>query len=199
MTTTKNGNLTFFYDTETTGLPKWKVPSEDPSQPHILQLGAILANTDTKEVVAELDVLVKPDGWVVPEEITELTGITHERALAEGIPEKEAVAEFLAMRASFERVAHNKTFDQRMIRIALKRFGFGDEAMDKWAQKEDHHCTMLKAKPIMKIGPKGRFGHKNPKLSEAYEHFIGKTLENAHTAMADARACMEIYFAMLEG
>lgn len=187
-----------FYDTETTGLPDWKSPSGSDSQPHIVQLGAILCDLDSREVIEELDVIIKPDGWEIPEETIEVHGITNERALNEGIPEQETIERFLKLRGQAHRVAHNRTFDQRIIRIALKRF-FTEEDQEIWAEKEDHECTMLMAKPIMQLPPKGHYGYKNPKLEQAYEHFTGKELQNAHTAMADARACMEIYFAILDG
>jgi DNA polymerase-3 subunit epsilon len=187
-----------FYDTETTGLPDWKSPSGSENQPHIVQLGAILCDMESREIQQELDVIIKPDGWEIPDDTIEVHGITNERAMEEGIPELEAVERFLEMRGQHHRVAHNRTFDQRIIRIALKRY-YSEDEQDVWAEKDDHECTMLMAKPIMKLQPKGRYGYKNPRLEQAYEYFTGKELQNAHTAMADARACMEIYFAILDG
>lgn len=183
-----------FYDSETTGLPDWKSPSESETQPHIVQLGAILANVETREVIEKLDVIIKPDGWVIPDEVSNVHGITTEHALEVGIPESEALQLFTTLWAGCMRVAHNKTFDQRIIRIAMKRFK--PSMVDVWSDKDSHLCTMQMAKPVMQMEPKGRYGYKPPKLSEAYEHFTGKSLENAHTAMADAQACMEIYWAL---
>lgn len=177
-----------FYDTETTDLPNWKVPSDDASQPHIVQIGAIVCNAETREIIKEIDVMIKPDGWEIPDEVAAIHGITTAIALEKGIPETEAI-KMLLDECSGERVAHNRTFDQRIIRIGLKRFGFTNELMDSWAEKDNHHDTMLLAKPIMKLG-------KNPKLEEAYEHFTNKKLENSHSAISDARACMELYWAI---
>lgn len=178
-----------FYDTETTGLPDWKVPSDSEVQPHIVQLGALLVNADTKEVIEEMDVIVRPDGWIIPQEMTDIHGISQERALEEGIPEKEALELFIAMCGDNPLAAHNRTFDKRIIRIATKRYC--DEAVQEaWADnKERHVCTMIDAKKVMGL-------KKNPTLAEAYEHFTEKKLEGAHNAMVDAKACMEIYFTM---
>lgn len=180
-------NLGFFYDTETTGLPVWKEPSESEAQPHLVQLGAVLADLDTKKIISSLDLIIKPDGWSIPEEVSAIHGITTEYALEVGVPEAQALEMFLAMRGDALRIAYNKTFDQRIIRIAAKRFST-EEAQDKWAEKEDHACSMRMAQSII--------GGKNPKLAVAYEHFTGKELENAHSAMADTLASMEVYFAV---
>lgn len=177
------------YDTETTGIPNWKVPSDSPEQPHLVQLAATLVNVDTREVVDSMDVIIKPDGWEIPEETIAIHGITMEQAEKEGIPEQEALEMLLAMRGDHERVAYNKTFDQRIIRIACKRY-LSEEAIDKWAVKEDHHCSMRMAKAVI--------GGKQPKLVEAYKHFKGVDMEGNHNAMADTNASTEVYFGCLD-
>lgn len=183
-----------FFDTETTGLPDWKTPSGGENQPHIVELAAILANVETKKIVSTLDVIVKPDGWEISADMTEIHGISHDLALKVGVPEKLAVSMLFEMcKGAEKRVAHNRTFDQRIVRIAAKRY-FSEEEIDLWAEKDDFDCTMLLSKPIMQMLPKGRFGYKNPKCEEAYEFFTGKKLEGAHNALKDTMACMEIYW-----
>ena len=186
-----------FYDTETTGLPNWKEPSGHESQPHIVQVGAVLCDLESKKIIQELDLIVKPDGWVIPEETVEIHGISNEVANEKGVAESIAIYELLNICNGARRVAHNRTFDQRVVRIGLKRF-FSEAEQEAWANKEDHDCSMLMAKPIMELLPKGRYGFKNPSLAEAFEFFTGKKLEGAHNALVDAKACMEIYFAMQE-
>lgn len=181
--------LLFGYDTETTGIPNWKVPSDSPEQPHLVSLAAVLVNAETREVVDSMDVIIRPDGWEIPEETIAIHGITMERAEKEGIPEQEALEMFLKMRGDHERVAYNKTFDQRIIRIACKRY-LPEADMDKWAVKEDHHCSMMMAKK--------QIGVKSVKLVDAYKHFKGVEMEGNHNAMADTKASMDVYFACLD-
>lgn len=190
-------NLILFYDTETTGLPDWKNPSDSEQQPHLVQLAALLVNADTEQVQEQMDVIIAPDDWEWNEssEAFKAHGITMDRAISEGVPEHLAIEQFLSLWGSNHRVCYNRTFDQRIIRIALKRYS-DPETMDLWADKDSHDCAMLMAKPIMQLPPKGRYGYRNPKLEAAYRHFTGKELIGAHNAMADARAAMEIYFAI---
>lgn len=199
-------NLALFYDTETTGLPLFKEPSEHPSQPHIVQIGACLADLDTRRVHSSLDVIIRPDGWTIPDDVAAIHGITTEMAMAVGVPAVEAIGLFIALwsRASC-RIAHNETFDARLVRIALMRhFTPVDEGApvlaDHW-KTGAAKCTQRIATPIMKLPPTPKMvaarmpGPKSANLREAYQHFMGKPLEDAHSAMADARGCMEVFFA----
>lgn len=186
-----------FFDTETTGLPAWKEPSGSDKQPHLVQLAAILCNADTREVISTIDVIIKPDGWEIPRETIDVHGITNEMALKVGIPEKEALELFLELRGDADRVAYNKTFDQRIIRITTKRYST-EEVIDKWAIKDDFHCAMIMAKPIVKCPAKTKGKFKNPKLQEAHQHFFGDQFDGAHSAMADTQACMRVYWACID-
>lgn len=185
-----------FFDTETTGLPVWKEPSGSDKQPHLVQLAAILCNADTREIIDTMDVIIKPDGWEIPQVTIDVHGITNEMALKVGIPEKQALEQFLELRGDVDRVAYNKTFDQRIIRIATKRYST-DEVIEKWAIKDDFHCAMMLAKPIVKCPAKTKGKFKTPKLQEAYKHFFGEEFDGAHNAMADTEACMKVYWACI--
>lgn len=202
MDTIRPRNLGLFYDTETQHLPLFGQPSEDPRQPHIVQLGAILVDMDSREEIEELDVLIKPDGWVIPEETIAIHGITNERALAEGIPGVEAIERLLTMWRSspqLVRVGFNESFDARMVRIELFRY-LDELAADAWKEALAHD-VMKVASPIcklpateaMKRAGRGK-QFKQPKLTEAYLHFFGEPLVGAHSALVDARATMRIHF-----
>ncbi len=180
-----NMNILVF-DTETTGLPEWHLPSNRKCQPHVVQIGAVLCDFESKEIIDELDVIVRPDDWEISDEMSEIHGITTGVALDTGIPEVVAVQMLLNLSVDTTRVSHNRTFDQRIIRIALSRY-YKKPYRDKWAEKDDYECTMNMC---------GKFGCKTKKLADAYRHFTGKELEHAHSAISDAKACMEIYFAM---
>jgi len=176
----------FVFDTETTGIPNWKIPSDDPSQPHIVQVAGLIVDTDTSAIIQTLDVIVKPDGWTIKPEMTEIHGITNEHALDVGVPESLVVAMVLHMAEGRKRVAFNTTFDNRIIRIAAKRF-FNHQVADVWKAGE-YECAMIGARKIM--------GGKTPTLAAAYQHFTGSELDNAHNAMADTMAALEVYFAI---
>ncbi len=193
-------NRVVFYDSETSGLPLWKQPSEHPDQPHIVQLGACLVDIDTRKVLSTIDVMCKPDGWLIPNDVAEIHGITTEMAGDLGVPESLAVEMLLDMVSDRTRIAHNESFDARIVRIACMRH-FEPSQADAWAEGP-YECTAQLATPIMRIPPTDRrkaagFNKfKTPNLREAVLHFTGKPLENAHSALADVRGCMDVWFAI---
>lgn len=195
-----------FYDTETSGLPDFKAPSESEHQPHIVQLAAAMVDLDTREIIQSIDLIVRPDGWVIPDEVAKVHGITQDKALALGVPELTALQAFLHLlddrnsTALRYRVAHNESFDARIIRIALKRYT-DEESADKFKSGEAY-CTMRESTSVVKCPPtaamraSGRHHYKNPRLEEAYKHFFGAELVGAHNAMVDVKACIDVYFAL---
>lgn len=192
------------YDTETTGLPLFTEPSDDPRQPHIIQLAADLFDIDTRRPIAGFSLLIKPEGWVIPSEIESLTGISTERAAMFGVPIATALPLFLELcsMVTVHRVAHNESFDARILRIAMKRAGiYPDAFMDQW-KAAPAYCTCNSSKAIVNLPPTERMvaakkkGPKAPNLAEAYEFFTGQKLVNAHDAAADVAACKTIFFAL---
>lgn len=189
------------FDTETCGIPVWDAPSADERQPHIVQLAMIQYGDDGVELSAR-SVIVKPDGWVIPAETTAIHGISQERALAEGIPEHQAVALWLvaAARATITG-AHNAPFDRRILRIAMFRSGYQKDLADFLGARPSF-CTATKSRAIVAAPPtekmlaSGRATSKQPKLSECVRHFFDCEIEGQHDALVDARWCGRVYWAL---
>lgn len=182
-----------FFDTETTGLPDWKAPSDAPQQPRIVQLAAVLYNEEPRPIL-RINSLVKPDGWTIPPETTAIHGITTERCQAEGRPIRGLIDGFMEMYNQADLiVGHVVTFDIRMMRIEMKRLGMPELT-------KPNYCTARNSAPLVNIDPTfkmmaaGLNKPKTPKLTEAYSFFFGEDLANAHTADADMDACARIYY-----
>ncbi|TLP68208.1 3'-5' exonuclease [Pseudomonas nitroreducens] len=188
------------FDTETTGLPAFKDPSDAPHQPHLVEIAARL-HDDTGALIDSFEAIIKPDGWIISPEVSAIHGITHERAMDEGIPEVEALEGFLAIHARSDlRIAHNLQFDDRILRIALMRYH--GETLANSFRNGPGFCTCNASRELVRIPPTARMlragfnKFKNPSLAEAYQFFFGETFADAHRAMADAEACAKIYFAI---
>lgn len=187
------------YDTETTGLPDFKARSADPIQPHLVQLALVISSDDGAEITAT-SVIIKPDGWTIPAEVTAIHGISHERAMDEGIPEAVAVGMFLVNQGQCAiRVAHNESFDRRIMRIAMTRSSLERDFIEA-IEGRASYCTCNNAKPIVNLPPTERMlasgfnSPKPPKLEECIRHFFGEDLPGAHDALIDARAAARLYF-----
>lgn len=187
------------FDFETTGLPDFAARSIDPKQPHIVEMALIEYGDDGVELGFE-SVIVRPDGWTIGADMTAIHGISHERAMDEGIPEADAMAMFLvAMARAVLRVAHNESFDRRIARIAMSRAGY-ERPFIEFIEEQPSFCTcnsskkLVNAPPTDKMLAKGMKGPKSPNLAECVAHFFPEEkIEGLHGALADARYAGRIY------
>jgi DNA polymerase-3 subunit epsilon len=182
-----NGNFLVF-DTETTGFVDFKAPPEAEWQPRLVQLGAILCEP-SGAVQAEINLMVRPDGFIVPPAASDIHGITTERASKHGIPLHVALMIFhqLCKRASLL-VAFNMVYDESVIVGECWR-----SSMPHPFRLGNKFCAMLACKDILKLPGKVRGDYKWPKLTEAHRHFFNSDFDGAHDAMAEVRATMKIY------
>lgn len=188
------------YDTETSGIPFDNLPDDHPSQPHLVELGAILTDDDGRER-ASVNLIVRPDGWTIPDGAARVHGITTAMALKFGVPLLIVCAAFTNLRAiAKQTVCHNGAFDEKIMRYAFLRTG--RVPAHPGPDLKDRLDTMSLTAPVLKMPPTDRMRaagfdkYKPPKLIEAYRHFFGEELAGAHSAIHDARACARIYFHM---
>lgn len=186
------------FDTETTGLPDFRMPPEWGGQPHICQLGAILTDESGK-VKAEANLLIKPEGWTIPEAATAIHGISQADAEKYGVTIKGALSVFARlMQMADTLVAHNLKFDVFLLEIECTRL---NRCLDL---PKNGFCTMTSSTNVLQLPPTQRMRDagftkfKNPNLQEAYRHFFGRDFEGAHDAMADVRACRDVFFKLMD-
>jgi DNA polymerase III subunit epsilon len=176
--------MILFFDTETTG------KSRDS---HLVQLGAILVDDDFSEK-ALIKILVKPDGFTIPEDVAQFHGISQEIASRSGVRLRAACSIFYSLTLQARRlVAHNLDYDLGIMDTAFRAVNAGK---DYHNPHTDYYCTMKRATTICRIpNPYPQYGpFKWPTLSEAYAHFHdGAKFEGAHDALNDVRACIAVY------
>lgn len=162
------------FDTETTGLPLHaRAPLK--KQPHIIEFAIAIYDTSTLELLEEWSTLINP-GVPITEEITKITGITQEQVSAYGVPVYAEVAgkiESLLSGCDIS-LAHNHPFDQSLVEFEVMRLG---GTFFPWPAQRI--CTVEHFKPL--------FG-KRPKLTEIYERFMGRKLDQTHRALDDVNA-----------
>lgn len=188
-----------FFDSETTGIPRWDLPADHEDQPRIVDLAGVLCDDAGKEI-ARFESIVTPDGWTVHEGAARVHGITTEIALKEGRPIAEVLDGFDALVAQAGLlVAFNLRFDDKLLRGERRRLerpdGFGTVPV---------FCAMKGATPLCKIPPTkkmtsaGFAKFKTPRLSEAVKILLERDHDGAHRAMADTLATRDLYFACRE-
>lgn len=195
--------MILFFDTETTGLPDYRMPHDHECQPHLVQLACLLTDDDGVERSA-VNLVVNP-GAPIPAAASAVHGITDLIVDRCGVFETTAIAMWhrLAERADML-VAHNIKFDMWLIETAWSRMHIGARRSGRPFAAvhgiRPRFCTMETAAPIVNLPPTERMiaagfdKPKAPKLGECIRHFFGESLDGAHDALVDVRACARLYF-----
>ncbi len=180
-----------FFDCETSGLFSKTKSDTDHSQPHIVQLCALLHDGEGK-VMHELNTLVRPEGWEIDKGASDVHGITQEQATRYGLKTATVVQLFLALAERADLlVAHNFEFDAKMIRRDVLWSG---REMPAPMLTKKSYCTMHNSTEVCRLP--GPYGFKWPKLQEAHQHVTGSAFAGAHDASADVKACAVVYYAL---
>lgn len=194
--------IALFFDTETTGIKTWDNPD---FVPRLVQLGAILQDTESGRVLSEVNFMIHPGDTQIPPDAARIHGITTELATEYGIPVEavDRIFENMIDKAQLI-VAHNIGYDLDVVKDNLPR-------CHELINKRPHFCTMQanvyivnsplsdKQFSYFRAHPEKQDAlYKVPTLTETFKHYYGRAFEGAHDAMADIRACRDIYLDLIE-
>ena len=182
-----------FFDTETTGVPKdYKAPVTDSQNwPRLVSFAWILAN-ERGGIEEHQEAIIVPAGFTIPDQASQIHGITTEKAMKEGIPLAAALGRFIYLLDATQIeavVGHNIAFDEKIIRAEFHRLGRVD-----YLEKKERICTMIKSVQHCKLPAKSGSGYKWPKLQELHKKLFNQEFDGAHGAAADVLATARCFF-----
>jgi len=173
------------FDTETTGL----IPKGCNYKEHFMEFPYLVQIA--WEYEGELkDFIIKPDGWVIPQESTEIHGISQEKAESEGQPLEIVLDLFLQDCFFAEKiVGHNMFFDTSIIKANLLRAGDQElyEISEEVLDKSKRIDTMWKSIKLCALKQKGSNRPKFPTLEDLYWKLFEEEFP-AHDAREDVIA-----------
>lgn len=183
------GNYLFF-DTETVGLPAdYDSPASDTANwPRMVQLSWILTDVQGN-YLSQGDYIIRPNGFEVPVEASNIHGITTEIAYAQGVPLDSVLLLFMHDLDMAEYiVGHNVSFDIHVVDAEMIRMGYEGRLSSMKA-----YCTMIASTDYCKLP--GMYGHyKWPKLQELHKKLFGYNFDGAHNSAADIEATCKCFW-----
>ena len=190
---------TLFFDTETTGLPKYRRASalqQEGNWPDLVSISWSLYEGDT--CVKRSSHVIQPAGWTIPEDSVRCHGITQEMAEANGRPLSDVLNEIREdIVRSDNIVAHNMEFDKNVLFNAFA-WRTGKDPRKFWKPTMEF-CSLQKAKDELKIPgkyPTSKDPYKMPGLDELFvATFNEPAPADAHNAERDVRVLEKIVFA----
>lgn len=193
-------NVRLFIDTETTGLPlndKAAYTNLD-NWPYLVQV-ALIIEDDNYGILAKRNIILKPDGYSIPESSARIHGISNTKAVKEGEDRKQVIC-FLdtVLYNSDIIIGHNILFDLNVVKAEIIRVKGIENAL--FVKKEPNIMdTMKMGTNVCKI-PNLYFysrqdqPYKYPKLDELYYKLFHKHFDDQHDAMSDIQATYDCYY-----
>tara|TARA_R110000851_G_scaffold212152_1_gene364817 strand:- start:16740 stop:19349 length:2610 start_codon:yes stop_codon:yes gene_type:complete len=185
------------FDTETTGLPlNYKAPITDTENwTRLVQLAWIEYDINGEEL-RRSNLIIKPEGFIIPQDSIEIHRITNEIANEKGIALADAVEQFdNALLRNHYLIAHNISFDQKIMGSEYVRLS--KDYRNLYAI--EHIDTKDTTVQFCKIPSRGKgFNFKWPTLTELHETLFGRGFDDAHDALADVLALAKCFFKLQE-
>ncbi|MFH1426969.1 MAG: 3'-5' exonuclease [Patescibacteria group bacterium] len=178
-----------FFDTETTGLPQnYNAPISDLNNwPRLVQLAWLTYNKDGQKIAGS-NFIIKPEGFIIPEQASNIHGITTEKALTDGEDLEKILLNFAkTISDSKIIVAHNISFDEKIIGAEFLRKKIPHNLFESIRV-----CTKEEATDYCQLP--GNYGYKWPRLAELHVALFGENFADAHDALADVKACAKCFF-----
>ncbi len=177
-----------FFDTETTGLPNnWNAPVTDVNNwPRLVQIAWLIFDKQGNKLAENMSV-IRPNGFIIPKEASDIHKITQDEALAVGENLELVLNNFyIDVNDSAVVIAHNISYDEKIIGAEFIR-----NNMKNIIDSKNKVCTMKSTTNYCKI--QGPYGYKWPKLIELYEKLFDEEF-NQHDALDDIRATARCYW-----
>ena len=201
------------FDTETTGLQKTKIMSQDTLNlwPHIVQFSYVIYDINLNDIVGSSNNIVKlGEGVIIPEESVNIHGITNDISNMKGTHINIILKDFFYHLRNVDLlVGHNVSFDINMVKIELMRMIYLNEIQDETKlYKTDLHlltnfknicCTLKDSIQLCKIETLDKYGKpyfKYPKLVELHKKLFETTPNNLHNSFNDILVTLRCYVKM---
>jgi DNA polymerase-3 subunit epsilon len=178
------------FDTETSGLPLDEdAPVTDVDNwPRLVQLAYILYDNDAN-VISRGDYIIKPNGFYIPYEASQIHGITTSTANRLGKDVTYVLRKFekLVDQSDYI-VGHNIDFDINVVGAEFIRHN-----IENLLESKESICTMLSAMELFENEDEN-FVTKFPSLSELYYSLFLEVFEGAHDAAIDVEITAECFW-----
>lgn len=184
------------FDTETTGVPKnYKAPVTDTENwPRLVQLAFAVHHPVSMARAFEANLIIKPEGFSIPVEASDIHGITTREAEVNGVDLVIAMNLFCrCLEVCDTIVGHNIGFDEKIMGAEMVRTGIKPAKADR-----TKICTMNASTKFCALPAKNGRGYKWPKLQELHKKLFDSEFDGAHDAMEDVNATVRCFYALKE-